>query len=313
MNRRLPPLNALRAFEAAARHLSFTKSAQELNVTPAAISHQIKTLEEFLGVQLFRRTHRAVLLTDAGQRCLPVVRESFDNLAEIADLARAQDQSGILQVSAGPAFAVKWLVPRLKDFAEAHPNIDVRVAASLALADFRTDQVDVAIRFGFGKYPGLRVDKLFDEVLVPMCSPRLRDGDPPLLTPDDLRHHTLLHDDSTRFDPAAPNWARWLRAADVSGIDSERGPRFDHADHALQAAIDGLGVVLSGPGLASGDLAAGRLVMPFALQLPWLAFYVVAPEATADKPKIVAFREWLLAEAAEMARLSAKAAALSKN
>ncbi len=297
MTRQLPPLNALRAFEAAARHLSFTKSAEELSVTPAAVSHQVKKLEEHLGVPLFRRTNRSVLLTDAGQRCVPAVREAFDRLAEAMERVHSYERQGIIQVSVGPAFATKWLVPRLKTFASAHPGIDVRVSASMALADFRNDQVDAAVRFGFGKYPGLRVDKLCDEVIVPMCSPRLLLSGHRLRRPEDLRHHTLLHDDSPRFDPGAPDWVMWLRAAGARGVDAARGPRFNHADHALQAALDGVGVVLSGRFLASSDLAAGRLVIPFDVELPWLAFYFVAPETAVEQPKVSAFRDWLLAEA----------------
>lgn len=297
MTRKLPPLNAIRAFEAAARHLSFTKSAAELGVTPAAISHQVKKLENYLGVSLFRRTNKSVLLTDAGQLCLPAVRDAFEQLTDAMEQIRAGERSGILQVSVGPAFALKWLVPRLKGFADAHPEIDVRVAASMTMADFRSDQVDVAVRFGFGHYPGLRIDKLCDEVIVPMCSPRLLERHGGLRSPAALNDVTLLHDDSTKFDADAPDWSAWLTAAGVDGIDASRGPRFNHADHALQAALDGLGIVLSGRFLAAQDLAAGRLVAPFEIGLPWLAFYVVAPKATSGQHKVAAFRTWLLAEA----------------
>lgn len=297
MVRILPPLNAIRAFEAAARHLSFTKSATELGVTPAAISHQVKKLENYLGVSLFRRTNKSVLLTDTGQLCLPAVRNAIEQLTDAMEQIRTGERSGILQVSVGPAFALKWLVPRLKSFADAHSEIDVRLAASMTMADFRSDQVDVAVRFGFGRYPGMRVDKLCDEVIVPMCSPRFLEHHGGLESPAALKRVTLLHDDSTKFDADAPDWSSWLAAAGVEGVDASRGPRFDHADHALQAALDGLGIVLSGRFLAAQDLAAGRLIAPFDIGLPWLAFYVVAPKATSGQHKIVAFRNWLLAEA----------------
>lgn len=304
MSRRLPPLNALRAFEAAARHLSFRKAAEELNVTPAAVSHQIKGLEDHVGVALFRRMTRALLLTDAGQAALPLLREGFDKLAEAAARIAAHESADVLTVSVGPSFASKWLVPRLDRFRAAHPQIDVRLDANDELVDFRQDGVDVAVRYGSGAYPGLRADLLFGELVVPVCSPALLSGAHPIRTPDDLRHHTLLHLDWRMEDTAAPNWRMWLLAAGIKGIDPTRGPRFNIESMAVQAAVEGHGVALADSVLVQDDLAAGRLVTPFELSLPGptrFCYFLVSPEATAGQPKIAAFREWILAEAARRA------------
>src|SRR5690606_17576811 len=232
MARRLPPLNALRAFEAAARHMSFTNAAEELFVTPAAISHQIRALEEWCGQPLFRRLNRALLLTEAGQMLHPGLRDGFDRLAETVERLRACEAGGELVVSMPPSFASKWLVPRLERFTSRHPDIDVRISANIELVDFRRDRVDVALRFGFGHYPELEVHRLFTASVAPICSPRLLEGPHPLRTPQDLRLHTLLHDDSTfLFDATHPDWRMWLKAAGVEGVDASRGPRFSHAEH----------------------------------------------------------------------------------
>jgi LysR family glycine cleavage system transcriptional activator len=309
MSDHLPPLNALRAFEVAARHLSFKKAARELHVTPAAISHQIKALENYLQVRLFRRLNRALQLTEEAQVCLPKLREGFDALAEAVEQVRAQIKRGSLTVSVAPSFAAKWLVPRLYRFAAAHPDIDMRVSASMELIDrqnpqpikllhFRKGGIDVSIRFGRGSYPGFRVDKLLSVSIIPMCSPRLFQGRFPLREPSDLRHHTLLHDDTLYFDERRPDWRMWLEYAGVTGIDTSHGQHFSHAVLALEAAIEGQGVVLTLRNLAAADLAAGRLVTPFPLSIPLdFAYYVVCPESIADRPKIAAFREWLLEEA----------------
>lgn len=297
-NERRPPLlNALRAFEASARHLSFTKAADELGVTPAAVSHQIRQLEDYLGMPLFRRLTRAVLLTDAAQACLPTLREGFDRLAEAVAILQSADRAGILTVSVAPSFAGKWLLPRIERFTSAHPDIDVRISANMAVVDFRSDQVDVAIRFGRGNYEGLSVDKLFSESVTPMCSPALQ-RKRPLRTPQDLETHTLIHDDSAYVIGPTPDWRMWLKMAGVANVDADRGLRFSFAEHALQAAIDGLGVVLGRRSLASADLAGGRLVTPFALSLPIeFAYYLVRPAFEDDRPKVALFRDWILAEA----------------
>ncbi|MEE8533201.1 MAG: transcriptional regulator GcvA [Alphaproteobacteria bacterium] len=293
MARRLPPLNALRAFEAAARHLSFTHAAEELNVTQAAISHQVKALEERLGVQLFRRLNRALLLTDAGQAYLPPVRDAFDRLDEATERLFSHDSRGALTVSVLPSVAAKWLVPRLGRFRESHPDIDVRIDANMHLTDFSREDVDVALRYGGGKWPGLRADRLMTEDFFPVCSPALLEGPVPLRTPEDLRHHTLLHDDN-RTD-----WTVWFLAAGIEGGDPTRGPGFTDSSLVLQAAAEGQGVALGRSALAAVDLAAGRLVKPFDISLPaTFAYYLVCPETTAERPKVVAFREWLFGEVA---------------
>jgi LysR family glycine cleavage system transcriptional activator len=299
MSRPLPPLNSLRAFEAAARHLSFKQAAGELHVTPAAVSHQIRTLEEYCGTPLFHRLARALRLTEAGQAALPPLREGFDKLAEAAEAMRAGERGGILTVSVAPTFGAKWLIPRLDRFRAMHPEFDVRIDASYTLVNFAADGVDVALRFGRGVYRNLRSECLMAEVSLPVCSPRLLERDPPLRRPEDLRHHTLLHVQWRTEDDAAPSWRMWLRAAGVEGVDVERGPRFSIEGLALEAAIEGQGVALTGAVLVEGDLKAGRLVRPFPPSLSQataFCYYLVYPEAKAGDPKVMAFRDWVLAE-----------------
>jgi LysR family glycine cleavage system transcriptional activator len=296
MPRRLPPLNALRAFEAAARHLSFTQAAQELNVTQAAISHQVKALEERLGVLLFHRRGRTLMLSEAGQAYLPPVREAFDGLATATEGLIRRDSAGTLTVSCLSSFAVTWLVPRLKRFRDHEPDIDVRLSASDQLVDFAREDVDLAIRYGRGDWPGLWVDRIMTEDITPVCSPKLLEGPKRLERPADLRHVTLLHEDMRE------SWRMWLLAAGVDDVDPERGPGFSHANMAIQAAVDGQGVALGRTPLVAAELAAGRLVKPFDISLPAeFAYYLVCPEATAERPKVRAFRAWLLEMAAEEA------------
>jgi LysR family glycine cleavage system transcriptional activator len=302
MARNLPPLNSLRAFEAAARHLSFTKAAEELHVTPAAISHQIKALEEQMGVPLFRRRTRALRLTQAGQSALPPMRDGFDRLADAVDLLRAHEESGAITVSLDPSFAAKWLVPRLDRLRAAHPDLDVRLDATEKLVDFQRDNVDLAIRYGGGNYPGLEAERIISEEIFPVCSPKLREGREPLEKPDDLRHHTLIHLEWDSEDVTAPTWRMWLLAAGIHDIDFTRGPVFSMTTLALQAAIEGQGVALASSFLVSDDLAAGRLVVPFDLSVcdPLdFAYHIVVSKRTADLPRVVAFREWLLGEIAQ--------------
>jgi LysR family glycine cleavage system transcriptional activator len=298
---RLPSLNALRAFEAAARHLSFTRAAAELNVTQTAISHQIRGLEERLGVQLFRRLPRGLLLTEEAQRYAPALRAAFEQIATATEELSASGSGGVLTLSTVPSFAAKWLVPRLGRFRAAHPEIDLRISASLRAVDFAREDFDAAIRMGRGNYPGLRVDALFGEVMFPVCSPRLLAGPKPLSRPEDLRHHVLLHDvdaSISAFAALPQAWRLWLERAGVQGIDVQRGPVFEDSAMLLDAAAEGQGVALGRSALVAADLAAGRLVKPFDISLPFaLTHYLVCPEATADRPKIAAFRAWLLAEA----------------
>jgi LysR family glycine cleavage system transcriptional activator len=291
---RLPPLNALRAFEAAARLLSFSKAAAELHVTAAAVSHQIKALEDDLGAKLFRRATRAVVLTEAGQALAPALREGFERIAAGVAALRALDRRGILTVSSAPSFAARWLVPRLGLFNARHPEIDVRVSATLGLADFARDGVDAAIRYGRGKYPGLHVERLMQDEIFPVCSPALLKRGPRLRKPDDLRHYMLLHDESPI---AAPDWTMWLRAAGATKVDPARGLRFSNFDLTLTAALAGEGVALARSSLSGGDIAAGRLVQPFPLRLATdLATYFVCPPGALKSPRVAAFREWLFGE-----------------
>ncbi len=314
MSQRLPPLNALKAFEAAARHLSVKKAAVELNVTPAAVSHQIRTLEEYLDVQLFHRYNRALELTDAARACLPKLREGFDCLGQAVERLRTHTSGGMLTVSAAPSFAARWLMPRLHRFIAAHHEIDVRVSARMrrvsvdgkvdvaerATIETWLDDSDVAILYGHGHYPELDVHKLLSLTITPICSPSLLSGEHALRTPDDLRHHMLLHDDTGDMYDGESFWEVWLEAAGVKGIDAKRGAHFSHAVLAFEAAMDAVGVVASMPALAAEDLAAGKLVMPFSLKVPLpSAYYLVSEPHARTRPAVAAFRDWLIAEAAK--------------
>ena len=291
----LPSLNGLRAFEAAARHLSFTRAAAELNVTQTAISHQIRRLEEQLGVRLFLRKSRALLLTREAQEYLPAVRAAFEDLRLATERLKRPEKAQLLTVSTIASLAAKWLLPRLASFQEAHPAIEVRISSSSHLVDFRREEVDVAIRYGRGRWPGLRATWLMAEDIFPVCSPALLKGGKPLKRPQDLAHHTLIHGTLSRED-----WQLWLTAAGLpTALATRPGLTFDLSLMALQAAVDGLGVALGRTAYVEADIAAGRLVVPFDVKLPTEAgYYVVAPEETADTPKIAVFRDWLVATVA---------------
>jgi LysR family glycine cleavage system transcriptional activator len=315
---RLPPLNALRAFEAAARHLSVKKAAIELNVTPAAVSHQIRMLEDYLGVQLFHRYNRALELTDAARASLPKLREGFDALVQAVERLRSHVSGGVLTVSAAPSFAARWLMPRLHRFIAAHPEVDVRVSARMrrvsvdgkgdvaerATVEAWLDDSDIAILYGRGNYPSLWVKKLLDLTIAPICSPRLLEGDHALKRPQDLAEHMLLHDDTGDLYDNDPFWDVWLRAAGVEkAVDSRRGPHFSHAVLAFEAAMDAVGVVCSMPVLAAEDIAAGRLVVPFDLKVSLASdYYLVCHESASTRPAVALFRDWLLEEAAREPR-----------
>ncbi len=293
-SRRLPPLNALRAFEAAARHLSFTKAAEELHVTPGAVSQQVKALEEYLGTTLFQRLNRALTLTEEAEACLPALREGFAKLAEATAMLTAHEAQNRLTVSAAPSFASKWLVPRLGQFQQHHPDIDIWVSADMELVDFARDGVDLAIRYGGGDYPGMWVEKLLTESVFPVCSPDLLSGPDALNTPADLARVTLLHDNSPEHDESCPDWPMWLKAANVSGVDGSRGLRFNQSSLVLEAAIGGRGVALAKSTLAAADLAAGRLARPFDITFPIdFAYYLVCPPSKAHLPKVKAFVTWI--------------------
>jgi LysR family glycine cleavage system transcriptional activator len=292
-SRRLPSLNALRAFEAAARHQSFTKAADELSVTQGAVSHHIKALEAELGVPLFHRSHHGLALTAAGQTYLPVLRDAFDRLAFGTKQLLAVEQVNRLTISVTPNFAAKWLVPRLGQFIKQHPELDLRIGAKEQHVDFAVEDIDLAVRHGLGDWPDLHVTKLTCEELFPVCSPRLLECTGLLRRPADLRHATLLHLNDRE------DWQKWLNVAGVGDIDLSRGVVFDQASLALEAAADGQGVALARTTLATGDLLAGRLVRPFACGLMRnYSYFIVCPSAFAERPKIKATRNWLLKEAA---------------
>ena len=292
MSARLPSLNGLRAFEAAARHLSFTNAAQELNVTQTAISHQIKRLELELGVRLFVRQNRALALTPQARDYLPGVRAAFNDLRLATDRLLRKDNDRVLTVSTLASLAAKWLLPRLSAFQEAHPGIDVRITTSMALVDFRDGDVDAAIRYGRGQWPGLRADWLTADQLFPVCSPKLLEGKHPLRCPEDLAHHALLHSSGGYDD----DWRLWLTAAGLpADLSKQPGLAFDMIFMTLQAAIDGYGVAMGRTTYVEADLANGRLIVPFKMTLPADAgFYLVSPEATAETRKLKLFRDWLL-------------------
>ena len=291
MSRRLPPLNALRAFEAAARHLSFTQAAEELNVTQAAVSHQIRGLEDWLGFPLFRRLSRALVLTEAGQLLFPEVREAMDILTTAVNRVQRQDSEGVLTVTTMDSFAQSWLVPRLGRFRQSHPDIDVRLVMADRMVDLAREGVDVAVRYGRGSWPGLTVSLLRTEELFPVCAPELLENGPPLKEPRDLAHFTLLHDEMP------VDWRDWLAAAGCDEVNAERGPGYSHSNLVLLAARAGEGVALGRSVMVADDLAAGRLVRLFDFALPApQAYYLACVEGEEDRPKIRAFREWLSGE-----------------
>lgn len=286
MSRRLPPLNALRTFEVAARHLSFTDAAGELFVTQAAVSHQIKALEQFLGIRLFRRAHRRLLLTEAGQQYFRDLRPLFAQLHDITEKLLTKRASGTLTVSLTPSFAISWLVPRLSEFAARHPEIDVRIKAVDREEGHLDQEVDVAFFYGRGRWPGLIGQQLHAEYRIPVCAPQIAAQ---LQEPDDLRQVTLLHDGSRQ------DWKRWLRQAGARGVNAEAGPLFSHSTLAQQAAMLGQGVALGHSTLAKPDLEAGRLVCPFKQALlSRNAYYLVYSEDDRENGKILAFRDWVV-------------------
>ena len=314
---RLPPLNALRAFEAAARHLSFKRAAEELSVTPTAISHQIRGLEEHLGVALFLRLTRALELTAEGAAMLPKLREGMDCFAEAVACVRGLVPGARLVVLAPPSFASRWLVPRLQAFTRGHPEVELHLAGSVKMIDgsdlpasptpgartTRRDQPEIWIRYGTGHYPGFRVDQMFVPDYTAVCSPELLRAKLPLRKPADLGYHTLIHDDTIQDQKERPSWAEWLRVAGVSGVDAAGGPHFTDSGLAIAAALDGLGVALLSRPLVAGEIAAGRLVAPFDISIVRsFAYYIVMREAIADRPAVAAFRSWLLEAAAGSAR-----------
>ena len=304
---RFPPLNALRAFESAARHLSFRRAAEELSVTPAAISQQIKLLESFVGQALFVRRTRALDLTPAGLAMLPKIRAGFDCLAEALATTQAVAATS-LTVTAPPSFASRWLVPRLPRFYAAHPEISLRLASSSDSVD-RPGRVlrgmrsprdagdAVAIRYGTGHYPGLQAEELFAPRWLPVCAPALLAGETPLRQPEDLAAQTLIHDETIDAEGERPGWSDWLRRAGVAHIDARKGVFFSNAVLAVEAALAGQGVALALEVLVAADIAAGRLMVPFSLTIPSpYAYFLVASVEMRERPAVAAFRSWLLGE-----------------
>jgi LysR family transcriptional regulator, glycine cleavage system transcriptional activator len=294
-------LPALRGFEAAARHLSFTKAAAELNVTPAAVSHAIRELEQDFKVRLFERSSRVVRLTPAGETLSRAVAEGLGTIGRAVQRLRAVDGRPKLMVTTSPSLAAKWLVPRLDGFLDRHPDADVRIDVSQRLADFGEDGVDIAIRFGTGDYPGVVVERLFEESVFPVCSPSLLKSRHPLKEPRDLRHHTLIHIDWDAQWATWPNWAMWLRAAGAPEVDATRGLHLSQTSLALQAALDGHGVALGDSTLVADDLAARRLVRPFSMALKGpsqFAYHLVHAPHRSEEPLVKAFRTWILEEVA---------------
>ncbi|HSA70089.1 MAG TPA: transcriptional regulator GcvA [Burkholderiales bacterium] len=307
---RLPPLNALRVFEAAARHLSFKEAAAELHITQAAVSHQVKSLEEYLGVQLFRRSARGVQLTDAARACLPKLREGFDALAAAVETIRERGEEAELVITAPPVFTARWLMPRLAEFSKREPKIELHVFASSKMVDagaldstalvgdldLRMESAAVQIHLGAGNYPGHRADRLFGVAIVAVASPDLEPG---LEAPEDLEKHTLLHDEAMEIVAGGNAWRKWLQAAGVADrVDADRGPHFSSNILSLEAASQKLGVALALRPLVNADIASGRLVAPFEIEVkPGSAYYLVCPEVIADRPAVAAFRKWLLEQA----------------
>jgi LysR family glycine cleavage system transcriptional activator len=294
MRTRLPPLNALKAFEAAARHESFTRAAEELCVTQGAVSHQVKALEAELAIKLFNRERQRLIITEAGRDYLTVVRDALDRIAVGTERLLQRQNAGVLTVSTSPDFAAKWLVHRLGHFAEAHSGIDLRVSATLHHVDFAREEVDMAVRHGDGNWPGLDTVQLSSEQLFAVCSPKLLSGRRRLSKPADILRFPLIHLDS-RTD-----WAKWLRVVGISDADVTHGPVLNRASMVIDAAINGQGVALARTTLAAWDLLNGRLVRPFPESLRISkTYWIICPKATASLPKIVTFRDWLLAEASQ--------------
>jgi LysR family glycine cleavage system transcriptional activator len=294
MPRRLPPLNALRTFEAAARHESFTRAAEELCVTQGAVSHQVKALETELGIKLFNRERQRLAITSAGRDYLAVVRDALDRIAIGTERLLQRQRSGALTVSTSPDFAAKWLVHRLGRFAEAHPGIDLRVSATMHHVDFAREDVDIAVRHGDGLWPGLHVMRLCAEQLFVVCSPERASA---LRRPADVLKFPLLHlDDSSA-------WSMWFQTAGITDVGATNGTILNRASMLIDAAVDGHGLALARTALAAWDIINKRLVRPFDIVLPLSkSFWIVSPKATARLPKLTAFRDWLLAEANEDVR-----------
>jgi len=293
----LPPLNAVKAFEAAARHLSFTKAALELNVTPGAVSQQIKLLEDYLDVHLFKRLNRQIVLTEAGQIFLPKLNQAFRLITESVEAVHSQHQDEPLTISAPPSFVAKWLIPRLSLFNKVHPEIDVRIDSSTRLVDFEQENIDVAIRFSQHQDTSLVSTHLMSLEIIPVCSPALINAGKGLHQSADLKHQTLLHFESGRNEQNWPEWPMWLATMGIKDVDSTRGIYFNQKDMLIQAAIESQGVALVATIIAENDINQGRLVQPFALTMPiHFSYYLVTSAQKSRRPKVQAFKQWIVKE-----------------
>lgn len=303
MSKLLPGTRALRTFEAAARHLNFTRAADELGLTPAAVSHQIKEIEDQLDLVLFTRTSRTIRLTEAGNVMFEASIDALELLNRAVSRARKVTRgTALLKVTLDAQFATKWLMRRVDDFRLQKPGIELRFDITYDVRDFDLDDVDVGIRFGTGKYPGLSAHRLFENIIVPVCSPALLVSGPPLKEPRDLFNHTLAHIEWSRQGVTWPNWRMWMQAAGIEDFDDSRTLVFRSSTDATQAALDGNAVALADFAMVASDLSQGRLVRPFELGIkvaPDFAYFLVYPQAAKDDPRIVAFREWLVEEAAK--------------
>lgn len=299
MARPLLPLNALRAFESAARNLNFSRAAEELSVTPGAVSQQIRLLEETVGGPLFTREARGLQLTDLGRSAVPLLREGFERLMDASALLREPPRRRQASISVTPSFASKWLMPRMDDFHAAHPDIEIWISADMEPVVLGDGKVDLAVRYGPGDYPGHLVERLLIETVLPVCAPSLLEGAHPIRQPADLVHHTLLHDMSNDGDPGRPDWAMWLKARGVRHADPRRGSRFNQSGMLIEAAAAGRGVALAKRTLAQADLASGRLVAPFAdgSEAVGFAYHVVLPRDRPTPPSAATFVGWLKSQA----------------
>ena len=294
---RLPPLKALRAFEAAARHLSFSKAAEELFVTPGAISQQIKLLEEFLGVSLFKRMHRRILLTDSAQCILPGIQSGLNQMSNALDELKSINFERPITITTPPSFATKWLVPRLKSFRKSNPEIDIRIDTSIEVVDLTHSDIDIAIRFGNGEYTDMQVDFMLHQEVFPVCSPKLVSKKRPLKHPSDLKNFEILQYDPHLWESDWPDWQMWLMAVGAEDVDMHRGLSFSQQELLVQAAIDGQGVALVGSVSVEDDLKAGKLIKPFEQSYPLkLSYYFVTTPAKATWPNIIAVKNWVFQE-----------------
>jgi LysR family glycine cleavage system transcriptional activator len=299
----LPGTRALRTLEAAGRHLNFTRAADELGLTPAAVSYQIKEIEDQLGLILFTRTSRAIRLTESGRILFEAATDALDLLNRaVARGRKIARGTALLKVTADAHFATKWLMRRVDGFRDRYPGIELRFDISYGLRDFELDDIDIGVRFGSGKYPGLAADRLFDNIIIPVCSPRLLANGPPLKVPRDLFNHTLAHIEWSRQGVTWPNWRMWMAAAGIDDFDDSRVMVFGSSSDAVQAAMEGNAVALADFAMVANDLSEGRLIRPFDLGIRMareFAYFLVYPEDTASDPRIAAFRAWILEEAAK--------------